>query len=314
MSDGEITEENGRTRVRLHWEAVGPDLVLRFSGAGEHVGAVALGDFDPWSGRAYVQCLSAPGHRDDLIARQMALDASRRLRRRVVALGGVHLEDITSAERAQIVANAERLLARFLEAYTSTIRQAEPSSTNGVQESHIRSRGEQMKTVDLLRANLADAHWLLEQTVADLSPEHILWPPPGTANTIAATYAHVIGSEDAFVQGKLRGVPPLAQGEWAGRDGITLPIPERESDWFSWSRAVRVDLPTARPYAAAVYAATDAYLATLTPEQLDSPPPTPIPGNQTLSWLIYNLLTMHANLHTGEIAVVKGLQGLRGYP
>ncbi len=75
-----------------------------------------------------------------------------------------------------------------------------------------------------------------------------------------------------------------------------------------------MDLPAARRYAEAVYAATDAYLASLTPDQLDSPPSTPIPGNQTLSWLIYNLLTMHASLHTGEIAVVKGLQGLTGYP
>ncbi len=171
-----------------------------------------------------------------------------------------------------------------------------------------------MNTVDLMRANLADAHWLLEQTVDDLSAEQLHWPPPGTANTIAATYAHVVGNEDAFVQGKLRGVPPLARSDWAGRDGISLPIPERESDWFAWSRAVRVDLPAARRYAEAVYAATDAYLASLTPEQLDSPPATPIPGNQTLSWLVYNLLTMHANLHTGEIAVVKGLQGLTGYP
>ena len=171
-----------------------------------------------------------------------------------------------------------------------------------------------MNTVDLLRANLADAHWLLEQTVNDLSPEQLHWPPPGTANTVAATYAHAVGSEDAFVQGRLREVPLLARSTWAGRDGISLPIPERESDWFAWSRAVRVDLPAAKRYAEAVYASTDAYIASLTPEQLESSPPQPIPGNQTLSWLIYNMLTMHASLHTGEIAVVKGLQGLAGLP
>jgi hypothetical protein len=116
---GESMEGEGRAEVRLRWETVGPDLVLWFSGAGEHVGAVALGDFDPRSGRAYVQCLSAPGHRDDLIARPMALEASRRLRGRVVAFGGIHLDDITVEERAQVVANAERLLVRFLESYPS---------------------------------------------------------------------------------------------------------------------------------------------------------------------------------------------------
>ena len=114
----EQREGEGRTEVRLRWEAAGPDIVLWFAGAGEHVGAVALGDFDDRSGRAYVQCLSAPGHRDDLIARQMALEASRRLRRRVVAFGGLHLDDITAEEREQILANAERLLARFLEMHS----------------------------------------------------------------------------------------------------------------------------------------------------------------------------------------------------
>lgn len=115
-----LTEGEGRSEVRLRWEEIGPDLALWFSGAGAHVGAVALGDFDPRSGRAYVQCLSAPGHRDDLIAREMALDASRRLRRRVVSFGGIHLDDITAEERDQIVANAARLLARFLEDRAST--------------------------------------------------------------------------------------------------------------------------------------------------------------------------------------------------
>lgn len=171
-----------------------------------------------------------------------------------------------------------------------------------------------MNAGDLLRSNLFDAHWFLEQTVAGLSPDHLHWSPPGTANTIAATYAHVIGNEDSFVQGKLRGLRLLAGGEWAGRNGISLPIPERESDWFAWSRSVRVDLAIAQRYAEAVYATTDDYLSSLTPEQIDNPPPATVPGNQTLSWLIYNLLTMHASLHTGEIAVVKGLQGLAGYP
>jgi len=307
VTEKEHSEGEGRTVVRLRWGNAGSDLVLWFSGAGEHVGAVALGDFDARSGRAYVQCLSAPGHRDDLIAREMALSASRRLRGRVLAFGGIHLEDITSEERAAILANAEKLLARCLD----TIAPAHPFDRA---ETVKPSRGDHMNAVDLLRANLADAHWLLEQTVGDLSPERLHWSPPGRANTIAATYAHVIGSEDAVVQAKLNGRRLLAENEWAGRNGISLPIPERGSDWFAWSRTVRVDLAAARRYADAVYAATDNYLASLSPEQLDNPPAVPIPGNQTLSWLVNNLLTIHASIHTGEIAVVKGLQGLAGYP
>jgi hypothetical protein len=170
-----------------------------------------------------------------------------------------------------------------------------------------------LDAIDILRANLADAHWLLEETVEDLRADHVHWAPPGTANTIGATYAHVIGSEDAFVQSTLLGRPLLADREWAGRNGISLPIPQRGSDWFAWSRRVQVDLPAARRYAEVVYAATDAYLAAVTSDQLGRPPAVPIPGNQNLRWLIHNLIILHAGIHAGEIAVLKGLQGLSGY-
>lgn len=112
-----ISEGEGRTEVRLRWEEAGSDLVLWFFGAGSHVGAVALGDVDPRSGRAYVQCLSAPGHRDDLLAREMALSVSRKLGRRVLAFGGIHLDDISAEERDRIVANARAVTARFVNTY-----------------------------------------------------------------------------------------------------------------------------------------------------------------------------------------------------
>ena len=171
-----------------------------------------------------------------------------------------------------------------------------------------------MDAIQVLRANLADAHWLLEQGVADLSPAHFHWIPPGTANTIAATYAHVIGSEDSFIQETLLGRGSLASSAWHGRNGISLPLPHRGSDWFAWSRRVKVDLSAAQSYAAAVYAATDDYLAALKPEHLDQTPEVPLPAAQSLNWLLGNFIIFHASLHTGEIAVLRGLQGLVGLP
>jgi hypothetical protein len=167
--------------------------------------------------------------------------------------------------------------------------------------------------VALVRSNLSDAHWLLEQVIEGLDPEHLHWTPPGTANTIAATYAHVVASEDVFVQETLLGRTPLADGAWAGKDGISLPVPRRGADWLRWSRRVQVDRRV-REYAAAVYAASDAYLGGLDPDALLRPPSSPVPGGQTLSWLIHNLLVQHAALHSGEIAVLRGLQGLQGLP
>jgi DinB superfamily len=171
-----------------------------------------------------------------------------------------------------------------------------------------------MDAIQVLRADLADAHWLLEQGVSDLSAAHFHWVPPGTANTIAATYAHVIGNEDSFIQATLLGRTPLASGSWHGRNGISLPIPQRGNDWFAWSRRVQVDLPAAQSYAEAVYAATDDYLASLSPEQLEQSPDVVLPSAQSLNWLLANFIILHASLHTGEIAVLRGLQGLVGLP
>ncbi|HEY3111039.1 MAG TPA: DinB family protein [Chloroflexota bacterium] len=168
--------------------------------------------------------------------------------------------------------------------------------------------------VAIVRNSLADAHWLLEQVIDRLGEDALHWRPPGTANTIGATYAHVVSSEDVFVHETLQRRRPLGDGEWAGRDGISLPTPRRGADWFEWSRRVRVDVAAARAYAAAVYTDSDAYLAGLDADALARPPDAPIPGGQTLSWLVNNLLVQHAALHSGEIAVLRGLQGLKGLP
>jgi hypothetical protein len=166
----------------------------------------------------------------------------------------------------------------------------------------------------MVRSNLADAHWLLELAVDGLTDAQLHWTPQGTANTIAATYAHAVAGEDLFVQETLLGGRPLGEGAWSGRDGISLPVPRRDADWLMWSRRVRVDLPAARVFAAAVYAGSDAYLAGLDPDALERPPSVPIPGGRTLSWLLNNLLVQHAALHAGEIAALRGLQGLQGLP
>ena len=170
-----------------------------------------------------------------------------------------------------------------------------------------------MDAIQVLRAQLSDSHWFIEQAVSDLNSAHLHWQPPGTANTIAATYAHVIGSEDGFINATLLGQRPLAESAWAGRNGISLPIPQRGSDWYGWSRRVQVDLAAAKLYGAAVYAATDEYLATLKPEQLERAPEVPLPAEQSLNWLLTNFLILHASVHSGEIAVLRGLQGLVGF-
>ena len=65
-------------------------------------------------------------------------------------------------------------------------------------------------------------------------------------------------------------------------------------------------------YAAAVGAATDNYIATLTTKELDRL--VPIMGQEWPVADVLALLVVHASGHLGEIAALKGIQGVKGLP
>src|SRR5690349_21775097 len=130
-----------------------------------------------------------------------------------------------------------------------------------------------MDSITLLRERLKAAHWVMEGTMADVTPEQMQWLPPGMANPVGATYAHAVTSEDAIVNGMLRQAAPMFATSWAGKTGSNIPMPMPGPEWENygpWAHSVQVDLAAAREYAQAVYANTDEYLATLTPEALDA--------------------------------------------
>ncbi|HKP51824.1 MAG TPA: DinB family protein [Chloroflexia bacterium] len=176
-----------------------------------------------------------------------------------------------------------------------------------------------MDAVTLLREQLKTAHWVLEGTMADVTPEQMDWAPPGIANPLGASYAHTVTSEDMVINGMLREGAPLFASAWAGKTGSNEPMPRPGPDWEkygSWARNVQVDLPAAREYAQAVYASSDEYLAGLTPEALD----TQLDlsgigmGQVSLASAISLLVIGHINNLAGEISCLKGIQGAKGYP
>jgi hypothetical protein len=127
-------------------------------------------------------------------------------------------------------------------------------------------------------------------------------------------------SEDMMVHGMLGAAGgPLYVSGWADRTGLSVPHPSFPSDTYStdytaWTRNLRIDLDLLREYAKAVYAATDKYLASLTPEALDQTIEIPDMGTPSLAFLLGRFLVAHVDNMTGEISAIKGIQGARGYP
>src|SRR2546423_5456844 len=118
-------------------------------------------------------------------------------------------------------------------------------------------------TTQLLRQQIRLAHDALEATMAGVTPAMAQALPPGIANPLGATYAHLVCSEDLLVQGMLKQSAPLGAST---ATGLTEPMPNPGPEWSgyaAWTRRVRIDLEALRRYAQSVYAATDGYLATL---------------------------------------------------
>jgi hypothetical protein len=170
-----------------------------------------------------------------------------------------------------------------------------------------------MNTVSLLCEQIQQAHGFLEATMEGVTPQQAHWTPPGTANPIAATYVHAIASEDLAINMVLKAGSPLYASEWAEKTGISEVQPLTTAEW---ARRVRIDLPATRGYAQAVHAATDTYLATLTDEDLARVLDLTSfgLGQMTVGTVLNRMVLGHIDNMTGEISVLKGIQGAKGYP
>lgn len=172
--------------------------------------------------------------------------------------------------------------------------------------------------VENLRQQIQGAHQFISGTMADVTSEQAHWQPPGTANPIGAQYAHVLTSEDGVVNGLIRQAAPLFASDYAGRAGFNAPPPaatdEGLPDWHEWAGNVEVDLDQLREYASAVHAKTDAFLATLTDEDLAKPLHHPAAGETTVGYMLNIAVLGNTQWHCGEISCLKGIQGGKGYP
>jgi hypothetical protein len=170
-----------------------------------------------------------------------------------------------------------------------------------------------MDVIASLRGAIAHGHGLIDATMGSVTDTQFNWTPPGTVNPIQTALLHMVGGEDFFVQQILQGRPLLWQTQgWGEKIGVAEP-PRPGGDWTA-TKTKPLPLGEILAYQASVRAATDAYLAKLSPDVLDKPATFPGYPRPVTMGDVLTILGGHIAFHAGEISAVKGVQGEKGLP
>ena len=168
-----------------------------------------------------------------------------------------------------------------------------------------------MDVVEYIRAQVGALRRLSNGALEGLTDEQFNWIPPGSANSIKASLIHLVSGEDMHVQRVLQGKPLLWDSEgWNERIGV-MTRPGRDQGWDDIKERTLAFGPVLE-YAQAVHAATDEYLGRLTPDELERTVEFFIPGARVAT--VLSMLVVHVAGHSGEIAALRGMQGVNGLP
>jgi hypothetical protein len=153
---------------------------------------------------------------------------------------------------------------------------------------------------------LEQAFGLLNGAAKDMDDTQYNWKPQGTCNAIAKNHIHALTSVDFFLGAIAQGKPALWQALAAQHGMPANPLE-------IWGHDGEISLATINAYGEQVQKAALDYVATLSDADLDRELDTRFFGTQSVAFLI-QLAGMHTVGHTGDIAAVKGFQGLKGLP
>jgi hypothetical protein len=157
---------------------------------------------------------------------------------------------------------------------------------------------------------MADMHNQCDEAMEGVTDEYFNWKPPGTTNPIRALLIHMAGAEDDFIQVAIqRRLPCWEVQDWGRKIGVDIPpMPDRGWKEFTTDR---VRIAPVQAYVQTVRAATSAYLAQLTDDELDRQ--VYLFGQESTVTGALKLLIVHGICHVGEIATIKGMLGHKGF-
>ena len=113
-ADYRLAKGGGRTKIYLAAWHTGDDLLVYIYNKNIHLGAVAIGEFDNSTGRTTISIISRLGHKDDAVAQRVAYAITKHTKRATCVVAGIHVDAITQAEIAEILANGDDLIQEFV--------------------------------------------------------------------------------------------------------------------------------------------------------------------------------------------------------
>jgi hypothetical protein len=168
-----------------------------------------------------------------------------------------------------------------------------------------------METVEFIQKQYTWVKKQFDGVMQDTTEEQINWTPPGTANSIGVTLLHVAGTLDNAFQGTLQGKPSVwDSGVWGKKLGLSG-LPGRVHGWDEAKSSHLASGPLME-YVNSVFNQVNTCVSGLTPPELDRVV-TLYGADRPVSDLLI-MQASHALMHTGEIAALKGMQGVKGLP
>lgn len=169
-----------------------------------------------------------------------------------------------------------------------------------------------MDTQTLLRKLIASTNNLAEAVLGELTVESLNWTPPGTANSIGVNLLHVAGGDDYFLQECIQQKPMVwSTGGWSEKIGLEIPPGSTPESW-KIAKTTHLPLEPVLAYYQAVCAVTDTFFEQLTEVEIDRP--VMMFGQPSTVGEFLVMILMHDTEHLGEIAALKGVQGVKGLP
>lgn len=95
-------------RARLEFLDDGLNVTI-FGGCSSHIGCVSVAEAD-----GSLQSIAIPGHKEQVVSERWARALAKKHKCRTAVTCGIHYDDLTKEELAQVIAAIGRLLERVL--------------------------------------------------------------------------------------------------------------------------------------------------------------------------------------------------------